>query len=59
MAKMTVNEMKFEIAKTVLQPLVELTGGRISENFPKQAVKESFRIADAFVEYYVEHYKDV
>ena len=58
MPKMTINELRIQAALTSLQAIIEAKGGFVGEFFPETAVKESFRIADKFVEHYTTHYKD-
>lgn len=55
---MTARELRVQAALTSLQAIIEAKGGFVGEFFPETAVKESFRIADKFVEYYTTHYKD-
>ena len=46
---MTREEMKFQVAVSCIQGILEAKLGVIGEVVPEVAVRESFRIADEFV----------
>lgn len=49
MIDMTKEEMKFQVAVSCIQGIIEAKLGIIGEIAPEIAVKESLRIADEFV----------
>lgn len=51
-----IEEIRLEAALTCIQGILEAKGGIIGEVDPDIAVKEAFRIADAFVKHYQEKY---
>ncbi len=48
MTTMTEEEIKFQVAVSVLQGIIEAKGGIIGEVLPNIAVAESLRFADEF-----------
>lgn len=48
--------MKFEVAVSVLQGIIEAKGGMITEIIPEIAIEESFRFADKFCEMWEKKY---
>ena len=53
---MTKNEMRFQVANSALQGVLEAKLGYIGEIDPALAVRESLRIADEFVKQWEERY---
>ena len=56
-ARRNADGLRVKAALTALQGIIEAKGGFIAELDPALAAQEAFRIADKFVEYYLEHYK--
>ena len=50
-------EMKFQVAVSVLQGIIEAKGGMIAEIVPEIAIEESFRFADKFCEMWEKRYE--
>lgn len=48
--------MKFQVAVSVLQGIIEAKGGVIAEIVPEVAIEESFRFADKFCEMWEKKY---
>lgn len=51
-------EMKFQVAVSVLQGIIEAKGGVIAEIVPEVAIEESFRFADKFCEMWEKRYEN-
>lgn len=52
-----IEDIRIEVAISCIQGVLEAKGGIIGEIDPGLAVKEAFRIADAFVKHYKENYE--
>lgn len=52
------HEMKFQVAVSLLQGIIEAKGGVIAEIVPEVAIEESFRFADKFCEMWDKRYEN-